>query len=238
MPPGGILRIPQGLYVLSSSLVLRSGTTIEAPQATLTNGPKWREATGDGPGIGPGYALVTNENHRAASITDNNLRIIGLSCAYAGPPRGQAHAVQFRMVNNIVVEGCHFRGGGNGTAFLACQDTEVSYSTAEATYNAGFDHWEGPRKARVHDCVVFCAQGYGILFTGAGTDLSAEQRAGVGFTARFNHIVHPTEAGIWIAALSPTSPVSDIIVDRNVVDVAGTGASGIGISGAASNATI
>jgi hypothetical protein len=99
--------------------------------------------------------------------------------------------------------------------------------------NCAYDHWEGTSNARVRNNVAVCGKGYGILFTGVGTDAN-DHRHAEDLIAENNRIEGSTEAGIWICSLSQHSSVSNVLVRRNTV-VLGTGhGAGIGATGAVS----
>jgi hypothetical protein len=234
---GGILSVPAGRFRITSTILLKSGTTLMGRGATIVAGTPWRVLPARRPGRSPGRALVSNVNVAADEITDHDITVDGLYFEYPGPPNGNAHAVNFRKVRGVVVTNCHFSGGGNGTAFLACENTEVSHCTSRGTINCAYDHWEGPRAALVHNCTAICAGGYGILFTGVGTE-PEDDEVGSNLRAIGNRIENPEQAGIWACSLSRGSALSDVTLSDNTVLIAHTAASGIGATGNIRNLTI
>lgn len=227
---GGVLRLPRGRYRLTNSLVLKSGTVLTGSGATIVGVDTWQ------PGA-PSRALVTNAGRGAATITDRDITVRDIAFEYVGYQFGDAHAVEFRKARHILIDGCTFSGGGNATAFLACRETEVARCVSQGTLNCAYDHWEGSSDCRVHDCVATCAQNYGILFTGVGTDPHDDEIARH-CTAINNRIYSPTEAGIWVCSLSAHSAVIDITLRGNYVYGGRFNASGIGASGDIRDITI
>ncbi len=232
---GGTLVVPPGRYRMTGTLLLKSGTKLVGPGATLVADQNF-QATGSANRYEPERAMVANVNHARQSGMDHDIGVYGLSFDWNGLDRGDAHAISFRKLERGVVADCTFRGGGDGTAFLACVATEVARCMANGTTNCAYDHWEGTSKAVVHDCVADCARGYGILFTGVGTNLDDHRRA-ADVVATRNKISGATEAGIWVCSDSAQSIVSGVRLVGNRV-VAARGGSGIGATGDVRNIVI
>jgi hypothetical protein len=228
--PGGTLHIPPGRYRLTNPLLLRSGTTLTGPGATLFAMDEWASPPAGRDGTKLGRALVGNTGHTAGTTTDRDITVRDINFQYIGVQSGEAHAIRFRMARNIVVDTCTFSGGGNGTAFLACHDTEVVRCISQGTLNCAYDHWEGTSDSIVHDCVATCARGYGILFTGVGTEAGSHRQA-TRLTAVGNRIFSPTAAGIWICSLSQNSSVSQVVIRDNLVRGGPIKGAGIGATG-------
>jgi Pectate lyase superfamily protein len=227
---GGVLHVPPGRYRISNTLVLKSTTTLLGYGATIFAENEWEPSA-------VRFSLLMNAGYSAPRLLDHDIVVAGVAFEYAGRQSGTAHALEFRKVRNLHVERCSFFGGGNATAFLACQNTLVSDCISESTLNCGFDHWEGSSDCAVHGCTIKCKRCYGILFTGAGTQPGDDHNA---FRVRAigNLIYSPTEAGIWVCSLSEKSSVSNIILERNRVFGGAFDASGIGASGAIEDITI
>lgn len=226
---GGTLRLAPGRYRLSRPVALRSGMTLLGQEATLFIGREW--AAPKPPAPGSKLALVTNRNWGATEITDADMAVRGLRLAYEGEQRGDAHAIEFRRARGVVVAGCAFRGGGNGTAMLACSGTLVEDCTSQGTLNCAYDHWEGSSDGTVRRCHAVCEKGYGILFTGQGTARN-DHRAAARLNAHDNVIENPSAAGIWVCSLSEGSSVAQVVLERNTVRGVQAPANGIGATGA------
>jgi polygalacturonase len=220
---GGVLTLPPGDYRVTGPVILKSGTVLTGPGATIMGFDEAQHPTSK-------RMLVTNANADAATAIDGDITVRDIAFQYVGDQLGDAHAIQFRKANHLLVENCRFSGGGNGTAFLACQNTEVAHCVSQGTLNCAYDHWEGSSDCLVHDCVAICGRNYGILFTGVGTQQSDNQHARR-VSAINNRIESPTQAGIWICSLSAHSSVSEVTLQGNHVSGGSSSTSGIGASG-------
>jgi polygalacturonase len=228
-PGGGTLRLAPGRYRLTRPLVLRSGITLLGEDATLFCDDGW--VIPPAPHLVSFRSLVSNRGWAAERIEDADIAVRGVGFAYEGRQRGDAHALGLRQVRGILVAGCRFRGGGNGTALLACRDSVVEDCTSTGTLNCAYDHWEGTSDGVVRRCHAVCATGYGILFTGQGTAGDNHQHA-ARLLAHGNVIEGASTAGIWVCSLSQGSQVTDVVLEGNTVHGGGTTPNGIGASGA------
>ena len=125
------MRLSPGRYYVTSTILLKSGTTIEGQNTTLIAGANWRRIQSPKWWMSPGFALIGNVNFAAAAISDHEIVVRGIRFEYPGLQRGEAHAIRFRKVRGIIVADCGFVGGGDATAFLACVNTEVVRCAAE-----------------------------------------------------------------------------------------------------------
>ena len=226
---GGTLRLGPGRYRVSRPVVMRSGLTLLGEEATLFIDQRWIVAPL--PHTISTLSLVTNRNWASAKLTDTEITVRGMGTAYEGRQRGDAHALGFRQVHGVVVAGCTFRGGGNATALLACRQTVVEDCVSHGTLNCAYDHWEGTSGGMVRRSRAVCATGYGILFTGQGTERGNHQAASR-LTAHDNVIENPSTAGIWVCSLSEGSSVAQVVLERNMVRGGRVPAHGIGATGA------
>ncbi len=225
---GGTLRIAPGEYRLGGTVWLDSGLTLEGPSATLFADDRWQRNQQQI--MVSRFALLANRRADATAITDRDIAVRGLGFAYRGFQHGDAHAIALRRVDGVQVIECRFRGGGNGTALLACRHTLVAGSFADGTRNCAFDHWEGTSDGEVRDCRATLDIGYGILFTGQGTARDNHQTA-ARLTARAN-VIEGSGVGIWVCSLSEHSAVTDVVLDRNTVRGGARTTNGIGATGA------
>ncbi len=230
VPAGGVLHVPPGRYRITHPVLLHTGTTLAGPGATLFATEAWQSPHPGRDRTKRWKVMVANLNHAAADIQDHDITVRDIHFQYVGTQDGEAHAVEFRMARKIVVDSCSFSGGGNATAFLACRETEVVRCISQGTLNCAFDHWEGTSDGLVHQCVATCARGYGILFTGAGTEKAHHAHA-ARLSAIGNRIYTPSAAGIWICSLSEESVVSEVVVRDNLVRGGPFKAAGIGATG-------
>jgi polygalacturonase len=226
LPENGVLYLPRGRYRITRPLALKSTTTLTGPEATIFSVADTSSSES--------HPLVSNVGRDDAVIRDHDITVENIAFEYLGYVTGGSHAVEFRKVKGARIKGCRFSGGDNGTALLACFDTSVAGCVAQGTLNCAFDHWEGSSQCVVRDCVALCTEGYGILFTGAGTDPQDHQQAS-DLTATDNIIRFPTEAGIWACSLSQHSSVSNVMLYRNRVYGGARKTNGIGATGAVDN---
>jgi len=224
---GGTLELTAGkVYDLTGPLVLKSNTILEGNGATLLDAvPISVDSSG--------FALVTNENFGASTLTDHNITVDNLNLDYASVDGGGSHAISFREASNVTVENSTFHGGNDATALLATDDTLVTGCTAFNITNVAYDQWEGASDAIVSNNVAYLTGtgSYGILFTGVGTTPDDQQSA-TNEIASNNTIYNAGQAGIWVCALSPDSSVSDVIIAENQIDGENAGGAGVGVSGA------
>jgi hypothetical protein len=231
---GGTLRLAPGEYRLGRTVRLPSGILLDGPGAVLFEAPggpggeAW--VRGAVEGRISRFALLANRHHAADALTDRDIALRRLTLEYRGPQRGDAHAIAMRQVEGVSVSECRFLGGGNGTAFLSCRETVVERCEARQTLNCAYDHWEGSSDGVVRDCFAHCATGYGILFTGQGTERD-NHRDARRLLAQGNVIENPSTAGIWICSLSERSSVHEVALRGNTVRGGAGPCHGMGATG-------
>ena len=213
---GGTLRLAPGRYLVSETIFIKGGTSLVGNGATLVAHTKFRPTPERLTPSGRSMMLLANVGHGGDRIRDERISVVGVGFDLDGVPRGDFHAVSIRKARGVRVLQCNFKGGGDATAFLACEDTQVAFCHAVGTINCAYDHWEGTSDALVHDCFADCAGGYGILFTGAGT-VPGDNETARNLVARHNVISGSREAGIWICSLSQRSLVEKVSVTDNHV---------------------
>ena len=226
---GGTLRLAPGRYLVSETIFIKGGTTATGDRATLVAHRNFRPTPERLTPSGRSMMLLANVGHGGDRICDERISVVGVAFDLDAVRRGDFHAISIRKARGVRVLHCNFKGGGDATAFLACEDTEVAFCHAVGTINCAYDHWEGTSDALVHDCFVDCAGGYGILFTGAGT-VPGDNETARNLVARHNVISGSREAGIWICSLSQRSLVEKVSVTDNHVFNLRAG-SGIGATG-------
>jgi len=234
---GGTLRLAPGRYLVSETIFIKGGTSLVGNGATLVAHPRFRLTREHDAHGGKGMMLLANMGHDANNFDDRRIAVAAVAFDLSAVPRGEFHAIRFRKVDGVRVSHCAFQGGGDGTAFLACRNTEVAYCRASGTLNCAYDHWEGTSSALVHDCQADCGHGYGILFTGSGTDTARDDATARDFVARNNIIQGSSEAAIWICSLSRGSVVANVSVVNNRIRNLRAG-SGIGVTGACQNVVV
>ena len=223
VPENGVLYLPRGRYRINRSIALKSTTTLTGPEATIFS-------VADA-ALSESHPLVSNVGQGDTVIWDHNITVENIGFEYLGPVTGGSHAIEFRKVRGVIIKTCQFLGGNNGTALIACQDTNVADCVANGTSNCAFDHWGGSSQCLVRNCVALFAEGYGILFTGVGTDPRDHEQAS-DLTALDNTIRFPTQAGIWACSLSQHSSVSHVRLYRNRIYGGVKKTHGIGATGA------
>lgn len=146
---GGQLVIAPGIYRVSGNLLVKANTVVTGP-GTLRMAPieQWAD--------GSPYWCFANVNNDAAVITDENIRISGVTIDYTDLPAadGSRFAMFMRMVRGVIVDAVSVIGGTDATAFLACDDTlEIGCRYVGFT-NCGSDHWEGSTNVRIVGCYM------------------------------------------------------------------------------------
>jgi len=146
---GGTVNVQAGAYAPTTSLVVSSNTRIVCePGAifTVTN-TGW-----SGPTVnGLNTALFINQNHAAASITDENISIEGCGLVATGTFAANSNYfhIYMRMARNVTVARNNFTAGGNAVSFLGTDKTLVEQNNATDTRHC-WDHWEAPTRAKVY----------------------------------------------------------------------------------------
>lgn len=230
---GGTVYVQNGTYPQTTTLTMSSNTTLACEQgANITfDSSGWGGANNWG---------VTNTNNAASSITDTNIRIQGCKFTALGTfVSGNYHHVHIRMAQHVWVDKAQFVDGGDGTAFLASDDTHVTNSTMATASNACWDHWEGPTNAHVEN--NHCqASLYAILFTGSSTAGSGQAASSSVITNNTIKMVYGTtvsNAAIWLNGLNVAGAgASNSVVSNNVVNGDGnTRFTCIKVSGSSTN---
>ncbi|HEY0420591.1 MAG TPA: glycosyl hydrolase family 28-related protein, partial [Acetobacteraceae bacterium] len=239
LAPGDRLVLAPGTYLISDTLLMKSGTTLSGDGATIRASADWATETTQDPASATGHALLSNVNYGAAGLTDRGLTVTGIAFDYGGMAQEDTHAIRFRQASDIRVVDCSFNGGQDATAFLACDTTLVQNCTANGTLNAAYDAWEGTSNALVLNSAAHVASGSGIVFTGTGT--LGEDRTATNVSAIGNTITGdfgPGQMGIQVMSLSPGSAVTGVNITGNSIDGAGGSGSGIAVWGDVRDSTI
>jgi hypothetical protein len=236
---GGTVTLAPGRYLVTRSLLMKSGTKLVCqPGATLVANPDWPDFHSK--------QIVKNANFNATAITDHDLEVQGCGFDYtdftAVRNNGDAHALSFRMARHIRISNINCTAGGDCTAMRGTEDSVVENSRSLGTTNACWDHWESPVRVvvRNNSCIVV-PQGYGtrygVLVTGSpgGTGLGK----GSGAVIANNSFKGPFGAAIWINGLGQAgSGVSHVGVTSNTIDMAGQAGHAIKVSGAGTDIVV
>ncbi|MCW3476558.1 glycoside hydrolase family protein [Limobrevibacterium gyesilva] len=211
--PGGNGHCGAGTYLLSGTVLQRSGTTLAGEGAATT----WKAAPNWSGGNIPGYAfpfagidntMIANEHYdvpfNAANKVDKNLTLRNISFDYSGPASQRISgdkAIIYRMVRNATLTDIRCFNVGDCTAMLGSDTTKVIRLYARGVSNAAADHWESPTNALVEDPDIdmagdpFGKSMYGVLFT--ATDTATRFGLARNNTVRGGRIAGFTEAAIW-----------------------------------------
>ena len=174
------------------------------------------------PGLPLGYTMIANADYAAGTITDANIQISNVSFDWNGFDNHGSAAVRFINAENILVQGCSFAGGEDGTAFIGCDGAVVNGCTAVNTVNYSYDNWDGPTNTVIENSTAEVAAFAGIDFTARGTaatdDATASNDAAIG-----NTITGADFTGINVEALSSGSSANHIFIGGNTVAGPGSG---------------
>lgn len=230
--PGGVGHCGAGTYIVSGTILQRSGTTLRCEGAASV----WRVAasfTGFSP---PAYTfpystidntVLTNERFDApfdpVQKVDRDLSVEDITLDYTLPsallvPGNKA--IVYRMVQNASAVGITCFHVGACTTMMASDTTRVVRLRARGVANAAADHWESPRNATVEDPDIdlrgdpFNRTLYGVLFT--GTDTATRFGSGMNNTVRGGKITGFRDAALW-----SDDGVEHTTVERTVIDCAG-----------------
>ena len=220
-----VLDIPAGTYILGHTVILHSGTYLDAPGVTLTASSDFARPT---PGDPLGYALLANANYLSDAYLDHDIQVRHVAFDWTSFDNFGSAAIRFRSVQNVMVQDATFHGGEDGTAFMHADGAVVRDSTATATVNYAFDNWEGPRNTVIANNTATVDRFSGIAFTGRGT-LPGQDFTATNLAAYGNHVIGAEVAGIQVEALSTGSSVDHVFLAGNTID--GPGA-GIAVTGA------
>ena len=145
---GGLVLIPSGYtFRFRSTLLVKSRTTIDG--GGILSVLPFAQWEGGSP-----YRGISNVNHAAGSITDEDITIRNIVIDYTaiGAIDGTEHVIRARQARRIRVEQSTISGGASSVALLACDDTQEIGNTYLDFYNCGSDHWDQPNNVRVVGC--------------------------------------------------------------------------------------
>ncbi len=215
-----VLDIPAGTYLISNTILLPSGSYLDASGVTLEAAADWQRPVP--PGLPLGYTMIANADYASGTISDADIQIRNVSFDWNGFDNHGSAAVRFVDAENILVQGCSFAGGEDGTAFIGCDGAVVNGCTAVNTVNYSYDNWDGPTNTVVENSTADVAAFAGIAFTARGTmatdDAVASNDAAIG-----NTIIGADFTGINVEALSSNSSANDIFIGGNTVAGPGSG---------------
>jgi hypothetical protein len=152
---GGTIYVPAGRYLVRATTYVKAGTTVRGDGwgSVMLADSAWPNPQPVPPW---GYAFLENVNYLNDTITDEDITVLDMQFDYGtfGPvvvSGGGKHAVRFQSTRNVVIRNCLFQvaGGENAVALLACDNTLIQGCTAYDFTNCAWDHWSGPRNARV-----------------------------------------------------------------------------------------
>jgi hypothetical protein len=177
---GGSLYFPAGTYAVNGATLLPSNTIVrgEGPATTML---------ALNAGWGSLGCFLTNQNYSATVITDHDITIEDMTFDYGsvGSLPGGGHQLEMIFVRNVIVRNCVFQCRGthnNGTAFVGCSNTLTDGCSAYGFNNCAYDHWWGPRNARVVNCYAESASSAQMVnFNPELTTGSSAGLAGDGF---------------------------------------------------------
>jgi len=171
---GGAVYVPSGTYLISAPISLPSNILVfgDGASSLLLASRHW---------VAPGqseFEFFKNVNYTSTTVVDRNITIENLAFSYTNlrnVPNGGNHAIRFRKAGNIRISSCTFLYGNDATALLGCVDTVIFGCEALYQNNACYDHWEGPKFAKVIGCYAYPVDeitgkllGASILFNSSG----------------------------------------------------------------------
>lgn len=156
---GGILLIPPASgshYVLDRCLRHKSNVTVvgSGHASLLKNTAAFVSAADYG-----GASMWLNANSEgsesssvefAGAYRDSKIGFVNVHIdVSANPSGGGGHAIFHRAAQTVKITNCWFKGGGDGTAAITCDDHLVDACTAIEQLNCCYDHWGGSTNCRV-----------------------------------------------------------------------------------------
>jgi hypothetical protein len=150
---GGTVLLP-GMCLINAPMLIKSFTRLTGvgPSSGLLAGATFPANAGLNNAQG---AMLCNQNNTATTITDHDIVVENMLFDYGVHTNaGGDHAIRFYQTRNIVVDQVTFqiRGCGNATAFIGCNNTLTESCFAFDFSNCAYDHWWGPKNARVIGC--------------------------------------------------------------------------------------
>jgi hypothetical protein len=243
---GGVVTITKP-HVISAALKVSPGTSLDGRGGSLIASTSWPTPLSSNPAIDPGYAMLTNLNFSASSISDTDITVEGLAFDWTalqtamGGTVPNAAAIRFRKVRRPLIRAVRTTAGASGIVMMGTQGSKIVLCTVSGTNGDGILHMEAPSNAIVESNSVFPAAGTnstGIRFT--ATDyVSTPGLAAVRCRARNNEILGPTggAANATLAAIQFTAGATGCTISNsqafgNTIDGQGAMKHGVFVSGA------
>jgi hypothetical protein len=139
---GGALYFSQGDYMLTAPITLLSQVTVFGHTATITAGP-WRLWTSPAYAMSSAFTATSQSN-----ITVRDMRFVWTK-GHNNYGLGTPHILFFTSCSRVRVLDCHFVGGSDATAMIACSDTLVQGNTSIDYSNCAWDHWDAMHDTKV-----------------------------------------------------------------------------------------
>lgn len=189
---GARVTVEEGLYKVSTTLLIASGTHLQGKGAASkiqTISGVWTPFAGDAIF---NHSLFMNRNF-GESIIDADIMFSDVWIA--GDRNNQAHhLVNMRGVDRPRMHRVKLTDtGGSCTAFLTCKDSVIDSCFAGNAQNAGFDHWDAVDNCKVVNSTVRGIYGQGIQFT--ATSSPAAARTTFGCLAANNSVYNCIDLG-------------------------------------------
>lgn len=196
---GGSLFIPSGVYMLSSTLFIPSGTKVYGLGAASRLRAMASFIMLNVPWAGGQLPVMLANEGILTSAAATRIEINSVYCDSSLTGNG-VHNVHMRNTSFCSVSFCTFGGGADGTAFTLSANYKVTNNFAFGQTNCCYDQWEGSTRGLVADNIGYLSVGYGMLVTG-DTSLNTVGQSGQ-VTLSGNIIIGDgtvnSSIGIWL----------------------------------------
>ena len=223
---GGTIFFPNGVYITTTAIALKSGTTIKGVFGKSIIKPTYAVT---GTNIFDGSCFI-NENFEANELTDSNIVVDSMMFDFTNrQPNGafQRVGVFMRYVENVKVTKCQQITGGDLVGYMFCKNTETTSNIAYETNNCAYDHWASSGNIIVTNNIVnnvTNAPNQCIQVTGDDTDVYTTDLLNSGTCDKIiiaNNIINvlrkTTNSGIILNNLESLPTINEIIVNSNYV---------------------
>jgi len=210
---GGMLLFPAGVYAVTQAIRIPSNTIVQGQGATLLAASS---------GFTADSQLLMNKSSAVTTLTDHDIIIRDMAFDYGTPgvAIGGSHAIDMAFVRNASVVNCTFqcRGAGNAIALIGCYNTLVDGCTAYGFTNCAYDHWWGPRQARLVNCYAETVASNQMINFNPEPTSNAPGYTAVGFVVANNQFKGTGAVAIpmQLEPLATGNTVTDILVTGNL----------------------
>lgn len=238
---GGVLYFPPGTYIISSPILLPSGTMVLgdglASIIKAIPGAHWVPGPGGSSDyiVGEPRSIFLNENWASNDILDEDYKFYNF-CADLDTADSVQRKTLATMVScrNTEFSGITTRGGGTVVQHLHTENSNIHDCAFFDCHGSACDHYSGFKYAWVTDCFVrqtaVSSHNPALQFTGTNNNNTFNTSEGVICTG--NRVICTggflsSVGGISVTAAGAGGVVNNVIIANNDVDMDGLNAGGI-----------